>query len=103
MKLLAPHNAKQTTTIASFNIRFTGELKIRSLSSIGMVRQTTEISKAINPAAMSIGPAGLHCIAANQIESEKVEAFVTMAHMRTHNMAEHIGFAAARSARACLA
>jgi hypothetical protein len=66
-----------------------------------MLRQTAEISKAINPGAVSIGPAGLHCIAAYQIESEKLEALAGVAHVRTHNMTEHIRFAAARCARAC--
>ena len=28
MNVLAPHNEKQTTTIASFGIRFTGELRV---------------------------------------------------------------------------
>ena len=28
MNVLAPHNEKQTTTIANFSIRFTGELRV---------------------------------------------------------------------------
>ena len=66
-----------------------------------MLRQTAKISKAINPGAVSIGPAGLQRITAYQIESEKLEALVGVAHMRTHNMAQHVRFAAARCARAC--
>jgi hypothetical protein len=65
-----------------------------------MLRQTAEISKAINTGAVSIGPAGLQCITAHQIESEKLETLLGVAHMRTYNVTEHIRFAAARSARA---
>jgi hypothetical protein len=63
-----------------------------------MLRQTAEISKAINPAAVSIGPAGLQCIAAHQIEPEELEAFGGVDHMRTHYLTEHIRFAAASRA-----
>ena len=65
-----------------------------------MLCQTTQISKAINPAAVSVGPAGLQCITAHQIESDKLEALVGEAHMRTHNVTEHIRLAAASRARA---
>ena len=101
MNVPAPHNEKQMTTIASFSIRFTGELQFGRLTSIRMLRQTAEISKAINPGAVSISPAGLQCITADKIESEKLEALVGVAHMRTHNMTQHVRFAAARCARAC--
>src|SRR5262249_1585786 len=101
MNVPAPHKEKQMTTIASFSIRFTGELQFGRLNSIRMLRQTAEISKAINPGAMSIGPAELQCIAADKVESEKLKALVGMAYIRTHNMTEHIRFAAARCARAC--
>jgi len=49
---------------------------------------------------MSIRPAWLQRIAPNQVESDKLEAFVTVAHARTPNMTEHIGFAATSRARA---
>src|SRR5947199_6969572 len=64
-----------------------------------MLRQTAEISKAINPRAVSVGPTRLECITAHQIESDKLEALVSVAHMRTHNLTEHIRLAAASRAR----
>jgi hypothetical protein len=95
----APHNEKQTTTIASFSTRLTDE--IRSITRVSvMLRQTAEISKAINPGAVSITPTGLQCVTAHQIESDKLEAFVGIAHMWTRNVTEHIRLAAARRARA---
>jgi hypothetical protein len=63
-----------------------------------MLRQTAEISKAINPGTVSVGPTGLECITAHQIESDKIEALIGVAHVRTHNLTEHIRFAAARRA-----
>jgi hypothetical protein len=65
-----------------------------------MLRQAAEISKAINPGAVSVGPTRLECITAHQIESDKLEALVGVAHMRTHNLTEHIRLAAASRARA---
>src|SRR4029077_18250017 len=49
---------------------------------------------------MSVGPAGLDCITAHQIESDELEALVGVAHIRTHNLTEHIRLAAASRARA---
>ena len=99
MKVPAPHNEKQTTTIASFSIRFTDEIRFVVWISVGMLRQAAEVSKAINPGAVSIRPTGLHCVTAHEIESDKLEAFVRVAHVRTRNVTEHIRLAAARRAR----
>src|SRR5215831_13606884 len=63
-----------------------------------MLRQTAEISKAINPSAVSVGPTRLHCITAHQVESNKLEALVGVAYMRTDNVTEHIRLAAASRA-----
>src|SRR6478672_10691523 len=71
------------------------------LSSVRMLRQTAEISKAINPGAVSVGPAGLDCITAYQIESDELEALFGVADIRTHNLTEHIRFAPASRAWAC--
>src|SRR5439155_10568403 len=68
-----------------------------------MLRQTAEISKAINSGAVSIRPTGLQCITAHKIESNELKAFVGLAHMRTHNVTEHIRLAAACRARASTA
>jgi hypothetical protein len=94
----APHSEKQTTTIASFSIRLTDEVVARP--SIRMLRQTAEVSKAINSGAVSIGPTGLQCITAHQIKSKELETFGSVGHMRTHNVTEHIRLAAASRARA---
>ncbi len=40
MNVPAPHNEKQTTTIASFRIRLTDELWFAARVSAGMLRQT---------------------------------------------------------------
>src|SRR4029077_8947302 len=47
---------------------------------------------------MSVGPAGLECITAHQIESDELEALVGVAHIRTHDLTEHIRLAAASRA-----
>jgi len=65
-----------------------------------MLRQTAEICKAINPAAMSVSPTGLYRITARQIESDKLKALPGIAHMWTHNVTENVQLAATRSARA---
>jgi len=65
-----------------------------------MLRQTAEISKAINAGAVSVGPARLQSITAYEFESDKLEAFVGIAHVRTRNMTEHIRLAATSRARA---
>src|SRR6476646_8082251 len=66
--------------------------------SVRMLRQTAEISKAINPGAVSIRPAGLQCVTAHQVESHKLEALIGVAHIRTRNLTEHTRLAAASSA-----
>src|SRR5215470_6375516 len=66
-----------------------------------MLRQTAEVSKAINPGAVSIRPTGLQRITAYEIEADKFEAFVVVTHMRTHDLTEHIRLAAASRARTC--
>src|SRR3954447_1923332 len=48
---------------------------------------------------MSVGPAGLQCITAHHIESDELETFLGVAHIRTDNLPEHIRFAAASRAR----
>ena len=63
-----------------------------------MLRQTAEISKAINPGAVSVGPAGLDCITAHQIESGELEALFGVTYIRTHNVTEHIRLATASRA-----
>jgi hypothetical protein len=49
---------------------------------------------------VSIGPTGLQCVTAYQIESEKLEAFVGVAHMRADNLTEYIRLTATSGARA---
>src|SRR5215475_10495539 len=58
-----------------------------------MLRQTAKISKAINPSIMSVGPAGLQCITAHELESKKGETLVRIANMRTDHLTEHIRLA----------
>jgi hypothetical protein len=49
---------------------------------------------------VSVAPTGLERITAHQIESDELEAPVGVAHMRPHNLTEHIRLAAASRARA---
>src|SRR5690349_24476934 len=65
---------------------------------MGMLRQTAEISKAVNPGAVSVSPARLQSITAHEINSDKLETLIGMVHMRTHTLPEHIRFAAATRA-----
>ncbi len=65
-----------------------------------MLRQTAQVSKAINPGAVPVSPTGLQCIPAHQIQSDKLEALVGVAHMRTQNLTQHIRLASASCARA---
>jgi len=67
-----------------------------------MLRQTAEISKAINPGVVSVGPSRLQGITAHKIEPNKLKALIHITHMRTHNVTEYIRFAAASCARACV-
>ena len=65
-----------------------------------MLGQTAEVSKGKNPGAVSIRPTGLQRITAYEIEADKFEAFVVIAHMRTHDLTEHIWLVTASGARA---
>ena len=98
MNVPAPHNEKQTTTIASFNIRLAANYGL-SLEFTRNAALNGGESKAINPSAVSVGPAGLDCITAHQVEPDELEALVGVAHIRTHNLPEHIRLPAASRAR----
>src|SRR5262249_51207939 len=100
-KVPAPHNEKQTTTIASFRIRFTNELRFVDWVSLRILRQTAEISKAINAGPVAIAPVELQRITAHDVEFEKVKALVGVAYMWAHDSTEHIRLTAARSAGTC--
>jgi len=100
MKAPTPHNEKQRTTIATFSVWLIG---VPNLSSgfIEMLLQTPQISKAINAGVVSIAPARLQSITADEIESDKLEAPLGVAHVWTRNITEDIGLAAACRAWAC--
>jgi hypothetical protein len=70
------------------------------IKSAGSFSQTPQVRKAVNSGAVSICPAGLQSIPAHQIESDKLEALIGVAHMRTQNLTEDIGLAATSRARA---
>ena len=98
MNVPAPHNEKQTTTIATFSVRLTKEFAVDRVNSI--LTQTPKISKGVNPCVMSVRPARLQCIPAHLIESDKLEAFVGVAHVRAHDITKHVRLAPASCARA---
>ena len=96
IKVAAPHIAKHSKTIAVFVIQCIGRFQA---SLTGSFSQASEISKAINARAVSIGPARLQRIAAYQIKADKLKTFVTVIHMRARDVAQHIRFASAYCAR----
>jgi len=75
--------------------------KLIARLSVSSLRQAPEVSKAINARAMSILPTRLQGIAANQIEADKLKAFVGVGDpaLAGRNVAQHIRFATARRAR----
>src|SRR5215510_691732 len=81
MKVPAPHKEKQRKIIASFSSRLTERFQVGRLTSARILRQTAEVSKAINAGAVSIRPARLQRIASNQIESDKLETLVGISHV----------------------
>src|SRR6266404_3679739 len=63
--------------------------------------QSTQISKAVNPGAVTILPARLQRIAAYEIKAGKLEALLGVVQVRAQDIAEHIRLATARRAGAC--
>jgi hypothetical protein len=98
MKMPAPHNEKQRTTIVTFSIRLTDEVQVCGLSSGIILPQTAKVSKAINAGVVPVTPAGLQRITADQIESDEFETSFGIADVWTRNMTKDIGFATARRA-----
>src|SRR6266446_10361656 len=88
------------------------EQRLRSLQSSSWVSpvarlssqslpQATQISKAVNPSAVTVLPAGLQRIAAYEIKAGKLEALPGVGHTRAQDIAEHIRLATARRAGTC--
>jgi hypothetical protein len=99
MKLATPHNEKQSETITTFRIRFTDETDFALAGSSAILRQVAEVSKAINAGVVSIGPAGLQGITADEIEPHKLETLLTVTEARTRNGTKDVRLAAAPGTR----
>src|SRR4051794_27592680 len=63
------------------------------------MRDSTKILKAVNAGVVSVSPARLNGIAADDLKSGKLKAVVRVTHVRPQNVAEHVRLAAARRAR----
>jgi hypothetical protein len=50
---------------------------------------------------MSVGPARLQSVTADQIETDELKTLVGIRYLRPRDISEHIGFAAACRARTC--
>ncbi len=99
MKVPAPHNEKQSNTIAIFVSKLMGQFQAYSRLSGSSLPQAPEVSKAINARAVSIRPARLQRVAAHQIEADKLKTLVGVNHVRPRHVAQHIWFTAARRTR----
>jgi len=61
--------------------------------------QASQVRKAVNPGAVTIGPAWLQCVAAYQIETGELEALPGVNQVRARDVAEQVRLASARRAR----
>src|SRR5437879_2215371 len=61
--------------------------------------QTPQILKAVNAGAVSIAPARLQRVTADNFEPGELKTFVRVSHVQSGDIAEHIRLAAARRAR----
>jgi len=96
----APHNEMQRATIAIFVIEFTDyDSKVIARRSAGILRQTPQVSKAINARAVSIRPTWLQRISAYKIEAGKLKTLVCVSHMRAQHIAQRVRLATTRCAR----
>ena len=101
IKAPVPHNAKQSKTIVIFTVKVMDRLQFCPTPSPRSLSQSPQISKAINSAAMSVVPARLQRVAADQIEAREVEAPLGVVHVRPRDITEHVRFAATRRTRTC--
>jgi hypothetical protein len=101
MNVPAPHNAKQSKTIAIFTGRVINRLRFYGTPLLQSFSQSAQVSKAINSSAVSVSPARLQSVAAYEIEADELKTRTRMSHVRPQHVTEHIGFAPASSARAC--
>ena len=98
MKVPAPHNAKQSKTIAIFTGSVMNRFKLYRAPSLQSFSQSAQVSKAINSGTVSVGPPRLQRVAAYEIEADELETFIRISHMRPRDMAEHVWFATASGA-----
>jgi len=73
IKVAAPHIAKHSKTIAVFVIQCIGCFQA---SLTGSFSQASEINKAVNSRLVSIRPARLQSVTANQIEAHELKTFI---------------------------
>jgi len=97
MKVLAPHNAKHSRTIATFSVR--GMSRLQFLPSLQSFSQSAQVSKAINSSAVSVGPARLQRVAAYKIETGESKTLVRISYLWPRDVTKHIGFASTCRAR----
>jgi hypothetical protein len=99
MNVPAPHNAKQSKTIAIFTGSVMNQIRFYRARSLQSFSQSAQVSKAINSRAMTVGPARLQCVAAYEIEADELKTLARIGHTRPRYISEHIGFPPASCAR----
>ena len=101
MKVPAPHNARQSDTIAIFTGSVMNRFRLYHTPSLQSFSQSAQISKAINSSTMSVCPPRLQRVAAYQIEAGEVKTLIRISHMRPRDVAEQVWFAPASGAGTC--
>jgi hypothetical protein len=99
MKVLAPHNAKQSKTIAIFTGSVMNWLRFYRTPSPQSFSQSAQVSKAINSSPVSVAPARLQRVTAYEIETGESKTLVRISYLRPRDITEHIGFTTAPRAR----
>jgi hypothetical protein len=99
MKVLAPHNAKHSKTIAIFSVRGINRLQLYRTPSLQSFSQSSQVSKAINSSTVSVGPPRLQGVAPYEIEADELKTLVRMRYLRPRDITEHVGLATASCAR----
>src|SRR5205814_1129000 len=79
----------QSSPSSSYCLQRICQVSARSLP------EAAQVSKAINSCAVSVCPARLQCITADQVEADQLKTFVGVGHMWTQGIAEHVRLAAA--------
>ncbi len=101
MKAPAPHNARQSDTIAIFTGSVMNWFRLFRTPSLQSFSQSAQVSKAINSGTVSVGPPRLQRVTPYEIEADELKTLIRISHMRSRDMAEQIWFAPASGTGTC--